>query len=258
MRRGNAEGDRQSQARDVGNENRDDCGSRHQAAGRMQQNRSQTSPRDLKERIGRILVGVDREGRGVVASALSAQGAMAAILKDAIKPNLVQNLEGGGAFIHCGPFANVSHGNNSILADRLALKLADYVVTESGFGSECGAEKMFDIKCRVGGLTPSAAVIVATVRALKMHGGVPREALGTEDVAAVQRGLANLEKHVENVRQFGVPAVVALNHFTADSHAEVKAVMDAAGHGASARLNVSGSSSRRIGNPPTPLCHSDR
>src|SRR2546426_10258996 len=133
------------------------------------------SPRDLKERLARILIGVDREARGVIASALQAQGAMAAVLKDALKPNLVQNLEGGAALIHCGPFANVAHGNNSVLADLLALKLADYVVTESGFGSEMGAEKLFDIKCPAAGLVPSAAVIVCSVRALNLHGGGPMD-----------------------------------------------------------------------------------
>ncbi len=187
-------------------------------------------PRDLKERLGRILVGVDRDGRGVVASALSAQGAMAVILKDAIKPNLVQNLEGGAALIHCGPFANVAHGNNSILADLLALKLADYVVTESGFGSEMGAEKLFDIKCPAAGLVPSAAVIVCSVRALKLHGGVAitgrdTSALKRPDVAAVGRGCENLRKHIENIRTFGLPAVVAVNRFDGDTQAEVDEVV---------------------------------
>jgi formate--tetrahydrofolate ligase len=192
------------------------------------------SPRDLKERLGRILVGVDREGRGVVASELSAQGAMAAILKDAIKPNLVQNLEGGAALIHCGPFANVAHGNNSILADLLALKLADYVVTESGFGSEMGAEKLFDIKCPVAGLVPSAAVIVCSVRALKLHGGIAitgrdTSALRRPDPAAVGRGCENLRKHIENVRTFGLPAVVAVNRFDGDTQAEIDEVIGRAG-----------------------------
>src|SRR5256712_6662066 len=176
------------------------------------------SPRDLKDRLARILIGVDREGRGVVASALSAEGAMAAILKDAIKPNLVQNLEGGAALIHCGPFANVAHGNNSILADLLGLKLADYVVTESGFGSEMGAEKLFDIKCPVAGLVPSAAVIVCSVRALKLHGGIAitgrdTTALRRPDPAAVGRGCENLRKHIENIPNFGLPAVLALKRF---------------------------------------------
>ena len=158
---------------------------------------------------------------------------MAAILKDALKPNLVQNLEGGGALIHCGPFANVAHGNNSVLADRLALKLADYVVTESGFGSECGAEKLFDIKCRVAGLRPAAAVVVCSVRALKLHGGAaidPRDAATWQrpDPEAVARGAANLAKHVENVRLFGLPALVAINRFASDSPAEIEAVAVAA------------------------------
>jgi formate--tetrahydrofolate ligase len=202
------------------------------------------NPRDLKERLGRILVGVDREGRGVVASALKAQGAMAAVLKDAIKPNLVQNLEGGAALIHCGPFANVAHGNNSILADLLALKLADYVVTESGFGSEMGAEKLFDIKCPVAGLVPSAAVIVCSIRALKLHGGVAisgkdTSALNRPDVAAVGRGCENLRKHIENVRTFGLPAVVAVNRFDSDTQAEIEEVIGRArAAGASAAVAV--------------------
>ena len=200
------------------------------------------SPRDLKERLGRILVGVDREGRGVVASALSAEGAMSAILKDAIKPNLVQNLEGGAALIHCGPFANVAHGNNSILADLLALKLADYVVTESGFGSEMGAEKLFDIKCPAAGLVPAAAVIVCSLRALKLHGGIPitgrdTSALKRPDAAAVGRGCENLRKHIENIRTFGLPAVVAVNRFDGDTQAEVDEVVRRAGAaGASATI----------------------
>jgi formate--tetrahydrofolate ligase len=185
------------------------------------------SPADLKERLGRILVAVDRQGRGLRAAALGAAGAMAAILKDALKPNLVQNLEGGAALIHCGPFANVAHGNNSILADRLALKLADYVVTESGFGSECGAEKLFNIKCRSAGLRPAAAVIVCSVRALKLHGGVEGtpDALRRPDPAAAGRGCANLAKHVENVRHHGLPAIVAINRFDGDTPAEIEEVV---------------------------------
>ena len=187
------------------------------------------SPRDLKDRLGRILIGPTRDGRGVRAQALGAAGAMAALLKDALKPNLVQNLEGGGALIHCGPFANVSHGNNSVLADRLALKLADYVITECGFGSDCGAEKMFDIKCRVSGIHPAAAVIVCSVRALKLHGGAaidPRDpsTWSRPDPKTVARGCANLAKHIENVRQFGLPAVVAINRFDSDSPAEIEEV----------------------------------
>ena len=188
---------------------------------------------DLKERLGRILAGLDRTGRPVTAAALRAPGAMAALLREALKPNLVQNLEGGGALVHCGPFANVAHGNNSILADRLALKLADIVVTESGFGSECGAEKMFDIKCRVSGIVPNAAVIVCSVRALKLHGGA---AIDTKDAAswkrpdpaAAARGCVNLAKHIENVRLFGLPAVVAINRFDSDTPEEIEAVRSAA------------------------------
>jgi formate--tetrahydrofolate ligase len=188
------------------------------------------SPRDLKERLARILIGVDRDGKGVTAGDLQAQGSMAAVLRDAIKPNLVQNLEGGGTLIHCGPFANVAHGNNSILADLLALKLGEYVVTESGFGSEMGAEKLFDIKCPAAGLVPSAAVIVCSVRALKLHGGVTisgrdTSALNRPDPAAVGRGCENLRKHIENVRTFGLPAVVAVNRFDGDTQAEIDEVL---------------------------------
>ncbi|HKQ98577.1 MAG TPA: formate--tetrahydrofolate ligase, partial [Candidatus Polarisedimenticolia bacterium] len=188
---------------------------------------------DLKERLGRILIGRTRDGRLVRASDIRAEGAMTAVLREAIKPNLVQNIEGGGAIIHCGPFANVAHGNNSILADRLALKLADYVVTESGFGSECGAEKLFDIKCRVSGNIPSVSVIVCSVRALKLHGGA---AIDTKDSAtwkrpdpeAARRGCTNLAKHIENIRLFGLPAVVAINRFESDSAEEIAVVREAA------------------------------
>jgi formate--tetrahydrofolate ligase len=182
---------------------------------------------DLKTRLARIIVGETPDGRTITAGDLKVVGSLTVLLRDAMRPNLVQTIEGTPAFVHGGPFANIAHGCNSLAATRLALKLGEVVVTEAGFASDLGAEKFFDIKCRAGGLVPSAAVIVATVRALKMHGGVPREALRGEDVAAVSRGLENLKKHVENVRQFGVPAVVALNHFTADTEAEVKAVMDA-------------------------------
>jgi formate--tetrahydrofolate ligase len=188
---------------------------------------------DLRERLGRILIGLTRDGRPVRAAAIKAQGAMTAVLREAIKPNLVQNIEGGAMIVHCGPFANVAHGNNSILADWMALRLADYVVTESGFGSECGAEKMFDIKCRVSGIVPSAAVIVCSVRALKLHGGA---AIDTKDpatwkrpdAAAVARGCANLAKHIEIVKTFGLPAVVAINRFESDSPEEIAAVRQAA------------------------------
>ena len=182
---------------------------------------------DLRERIGRVIVGERADGSFVTAGELGVAGALTVLLKDAIKPNLVQTLEGTPAFVHGGPFANIAHGCNSLMATRLALKLGEIVVTEAGFATELGAEKFFDIKCRVGGLTPSAAVIVATVRALKLHGGVKKEDLQAESVAAVRAGLSNLEKHVENIRQFGVPAVVALNHFTKDTEAEVDAVLAA-------------------------------
>jgi formate--tetrahydrofolate ligase len=182
---------------------------------------------DLKSRIGRIVIGERPNGSFVTAAELGVAGSLTVLLKDAIKPNLVQTLEGTPAFVHGGPFANIAHGCNSLMATRLALKLGEVVITEAGFASDLGAEKFFNIKCRVGGLTPSAAVIVATVRALKMHGGVRKEDLGAENVAAVRGGLENLSKHVENVRQFGVPVVVALNHFTKDTDAEVAVVMEA-------------------------------
>jgi len=188
---------------------------------------------ELKARVARIIVGERADGTVATAGDLKAAGSMTVLLKDAIKPNLVQTLEGTPAFVHGGPFANIAHGCNSLMATRLALKLGDVVVTEAGFASDLGAEKFFDIKCRAGGLRPAAAVVVATVRALKMHGGVARDALGKEDVKAVERGLENLEKHVENVRQFGVPPVVAVNHFGADTEAEVRTVLDAC-----ARWNV--------------------
>src|SRR5215207_4403645 len=187
-----------------------------------------TSPADLELRLGRIIVGstggADR--RPVRAADLRASGAMAMLLKDAIRPNLVQTLEGGPAFVHAGPFGNIAHGCNSILATRSALSLSDVVVTEAGFGSDLGAEKFFDIKCRFGGLDPQAAVIVATVRSLKMHGGGDKKNLGTENLAALERGLPNLEKHVENVRHFGVPGVVSLNRRTSDTDAELQMVTD--------------------------------
>ncbi|HEY8368972.1 MAG TPA: formate--tetrahydrofolate ligase, partial [Thermodesulfobacteriota bacterium] len=180
---------------------------------------------DLKARLARIVVGEDAQGRFVTAGDLKAAGAMAALLRDALKPNLVQTREGTPAFVHGGPFGNIAHGCNSVLATRLALKLADYVVTEAGFASDLGAEKFVDIKCRVAGLRPAAAVVVATVRALKMHGGVTLADLKTTNVAAVERGLANLEKHVENVRAFGLTPVVALNDFVTDADVEREAVM---------------------------------
>ena len=187
-----------------------------------------TGPADLEERLSRIIVGAT-EGASrtpVRAGDLKASGAMALLLKDAIRPNLVQTLEGGPAFVHAGPFGNIAHGCNSILATRSALALADIVVTEAGFGSDLGAEKFFDIKCRFGGLNPEAAVLVATVRALKLNGGAKKNALASEDLGALERGLPNLIKHIENVRQFGVPVVVALNRFVTDSDRELQMVAD--------------------------------
>jgi formate--tetrahydrofolate ligase len=175
---------------------------------------------DLERRLGNIVVGQRRDRSPVTAADLEASGPMSVLLKDALMPNLVQTLENNPAFIHGGPFANIAHGCNSAIATKSALKLADYVVTEAGFGADLGAEKFFDIKCRKVGLSPDAAVIVATVRALKMHGGVGRDQLGKEDLHALRRGMANLRRHVENVRRFGVPSVVALNRFTSDTTAE--------------------------------------
>jgi formate--tetrahydrofolate ligase len=182
---------------------------------------------DMQERLGRMIVAQKRDGSAVTAKDLKADGAMAVLLKDALAPNLVQTLEGSPAFVHGGPFANIAHGCNSVMATRLGLKLADVVVTEAGFGADLGAEKFIDIKCRSAGLKPSCAVVVATVRALKMHGGVARSALGTEDVAAVQRGIANLARHVENLGKFGLPVVVGVNHFTSDTEAEFSVIREA-------------------------------
>ena len=179
---------------------------------------------DLQDRLGRIVIGARRDGSMVTAADIKAAGAMAALLRDALMPNLVQTLAHSPALVHGGPFANIAHGCNSVMATRLGLKLADVVVTEAGFGADLGGEKFLDIKCRSAGLAPSCAVVVATVRALKMHGGVARSALGTEDVAAVQAGIVNLARHVENMRKFGLPVVVALNHFTSDTPAEIDAV----------------------------------
>ena len=176
---------------------------------------------DLQRRLSNIIVGTTRDRKAVRAADLDAAGAMAALLRDALAPNLVQTLEHNPAFIHGGPFANIAHGCNSVIATRAALKLADYVVTEAGFGADLGAEKFFDIKCRKAGLSPSAAVVVATIRALKMHGGVAKDSLKHEDADAVQRGFANLERHVRNLRKFGVPPVVAVNRFSADTEAEM-------------------------------------
>ncbi len=181
---------------------------------------------DLERRLGNIVVGYTRDRTPVTAAQIEAAGAMTVLLKDALMPNLVQTLENNPAFVHGGPFANIAHGCNTVLATRTALKLADYVVTEAGFGADLGAEKFFDIKCRKAGLKPAAAVIVATIRALKMHGGVKKEDLGKENVEAARKGLANLGRHIRNVGQFGVPAVVAINAFTSDTEAEFEAVED--------------------------------
>ena len=181
-----------------------------------------TSLKDLKERLGNIVFGYTREGKALRARDLKAHGAMTVLLKDQLAPNLVQTLENNPAFIHGGPFANIAHGCNTVIATRTALKLADYVVTEAGFGADLGAEKFLDIKCRKSGLRPSAAVIVATVRALKHHGGVGKEALNQENLAALEKGMANLERHVNNVKNvYGIPCVVSVNRFTADTQAEM-------------------------------------
>ena len=183
---------------------------------------------DLERRLSNIIVGLTRDRRPVTAGDLKASGAMTLLLKDAIQPNLVQTLEGGPALVHGGPFGNIAHGCNSIVATKLGLALGDIVLTEAGFGADLGAEKFFDIKCRFGGLKPEAAIVVATVRALKMNGGVKKDQLGTPDVAALRKGLVNLEAHVRNVGKFGVPVVVALNRFTSDSDEELKTILDAA------------------------------
>ncbi len=177
--------------------------------------------RDLKERLSRVVVAYNYEGEPVTAGQLQAVGAMAALLKDALKPNLIQTLEHTPALVHGGPFANIAHGCNSIIATRAALKMADYCITEAGFGADLGAEKFFDIKCREAGLAPDAVVLVATVRALKYNGGVPKSELSAENLTALKEGIVNLEKHIENLQKYGVPVVVALNAFTADTEAEI-------------------------------------
>jgi len=189
-----------------------------------------TSAADLEERLGNIIVGstYGAERKPIRARDLKASGAMAMLLKDAIRPNLVQTLEGGPAFVHAGPFGNIAHGCNSILATRAALAVGDVVVTEAGFGSDLGAEKFFDIKCRFGGIKPEAAVLVATIRALKMNGGAKKTELATEDLAALRKGVVNLEHHIQNVRQFGMELVVAINRFGTDSDAEIAIVREAA------------------------------
>ncbi len=181
---------------------------------------------DLKERLGNILIAYDYEGKPVYARDIKAQGAMAALLRDAIDPNLVQTIEGTPAIMHGGPFANIAHGCNSVRATRLALKLADYCITEAGFGSDLGAEKFLDIKCRMAGLRPDCVVVVATVRALKYNGGVPKAELSTENVEALKKGIVNLRAHVENMHKFGVPVVVAINRFGTDTDAELKVIDD--------------------------------
>ena len=197
-----------------------------------------SSLHDLKERLAKIIVAYDYNGKPVTAGQIKAQGAMAALLKDAVKPNLVQTLENVPAIIHGGPFANIAHGCNSVMATQTGMKLADYTITEAGFGADLGAEKFFDIKCRYAGLKPDATVIVATVRALKMHGGVPKTDLKTPNVEAVKKGLVNLEKHIENVKKFGVPCVVAINIFAQDTAEELEAVREhCAKHGVNVALS---------------------
>jgi len=191
---------------------------------------------DLRERMGRIVIGTSKKGDPITAEDLNVAGAMTVLLKDAIMPNLMQTLQGSPAFVHCGPFANIAHGNNSILADRIALKLADYVVTESGFGADCGMEKFMDVKCRISGLVPNCVVMVASVRALKMHGGGPAvvpgkpldKAYKEENLRLLEAGLPNLIQHVENARKFGVPVVVAINRFATDTEAEIALIREAA------------------------------
>lgn len=181
---------------------------------------------DLKEKLGKIIVAYNYEGQPVTAKELNAVGSMAALLKDAIKPNIIQTLENTPAIIHGGPFANIAHGCNSVRGTKMALKLADYVITEAGFGADLGAEKFFDIKCRKAGLHPDAVVLVATVKALKYNGGVPKTELAAENLAALEKGIVNLEKHIENVQKFGVPVVVTLNRFVTDTEAELNYVKE--------------------------------
>ena len=185
-----------------------------------------TSLSDLQKRLGNIIIGYTRDKKEIKARDVKADGAMTTLLKDAFLPNLVQTLEENPAIIHGGPFANIAHGCNSLIATQTALKLSDYVVTEAGFGADLGAEKFLDIKCRKGNLNPSAIVIVATVRALKMHGGVAKDALKNENVEALKKGLVNLERHIENVKKFGLPVAIAVNHFIKDTDSEVKALIE--------------------------------
>lgn len=197
-----------------------------------------SSLHDLKERLSKIIVAYDYNGKPVTAGQIKAHGAMAALLKDAVKPNLVQTLENVPAIIHGGPFANIAHGCNSVMATKTAMKLADYTITEAGFGADLGAEKFFDIKCRYAGLKPDAVVLVATVRALKMHGGVPKTDLTAPNVDAVKKGIVNLEKHIENIKKFGLPLVVAINIFAQDTPEELEAVRaHCAAHGVNDALS---------------------
>ena len=197
-----------------------------------------SSLHDLKERLSKIIVAYDYNGKPVTAGQIKAHGAMAALLKDAVKPNLVQTLENVPAIIHGGPFANIAHGCNSVMATKTAMKLADYTITEAGFGADLGAEKFFDIKCRYAGLKPDAVVLVATVRALKMHGGVPKTDLTAPNVDAVKKGIVNLEKHIENIKKFGLPLVVAINIFSQDTPEELEAVRaHCAAHGVNVALS---------------------
>lgn len=185
-----------------------------------------TDRKDLKARLGRMVVAYDYQGKPVTANDLNAVGAMAALLKDAMKPNLIQTLEHTPALVHGGPFANIAHGCNSVRATKAALKMADYVITEAGFGADLGAEKFFDIKCRMSGLNPDAVVLVATIRALKYNGGIPKAELGTENLHALENGIVNLEKHIENLQKYHVPVVVTLNSFVTDTEAEISYVRD--------------------------------
>ena len=196
------------------------------------------SLKDLKERLSKIIVAYSYTGEPITAGMIKAQGAMAALLRDAIKPNMVQTLENVPAIIHGGPFANIAHGCNSVMATKTAMKLAEYTVTEAGFGADLGAEKFFDIKCRYAGLKPDAVVLVATVRALKMHGGIPKTSLATPNVEAVKKGLVNLEKHIENIKKFNVPLVVAINIFAQDTEEELEAIRShCATHGVNVALS---------------------
>ena len=204
-----------------------------------------TSLKDLKERLGKIVVGYTRDHKPIHARDVKAHGAMAALLKDALAPNLVQTLENNPAFIHGGPFANIAHGCNSVMATKTALKLADYVVTEAGFGADLGAEKFVDIKCRKAGLKPDAAVIVATVRAIKYHGGVEVPDLAKENLKALQAGIANLDRHIDNVRDvFGLPCLVAINHRAEDSEAELKLARSSARRTTASRSSSPGTTPR--------------